>query len=360
MIAAAGLVYAHWTTTLLVQANVNTGRVDVEWQNMFTNDDGVPNPGDGELASNTLYDAWGDQSSLDPSSPTGDRYNKDVARCWADSDGQDLNVNVENAYPSYHCGIHGDIRNRGDIPLRATSIDGYAEFDRCAYWEWEFPDGDNPGPIHDGDVAYDDEGPFADTNGNGEFDGTDYRLWEDCRRGTMDFVPTGTEGAFELQYDGTPQIEGDIALGLRCGFQIDPIMCNWHFVSDDSPFYGDVHNCAENDDAPCAFDESQNNLGEVYELCEGPAYGADGWFHVMQAADQGTQYRWTLEQDFVNWNEFWAGLCTSGVPVVEGDGTETGQYACANDVEGGTWTDPTGTAFDGMVYPADLASCLAG
>ena len=81
MIAAAGLVYAHWTTTLLVQANVNTGRVDVEWQNMFTNDDGVPNPGDGELASNTLYDAWGNSVTY--------RRRKEPAGYVLHSDGPD-------------------------------------------------------------------------------------------------------------------------------------------------------------------------------------------------------------------------------------------------------------------------------
>jgi predicted ribosomally synthesized peptide with SipW-like signal peptide len=129
-LAAAGVVYAHWTDTLKVDAQVNTGTAANTVTAANTDDDGTPNGWDfGDNGGGTKYDAWGATSSDDPSSYTsstsGSRYDKDVARCRVtETVGHMSTVVVENAYPSYHCTIRQAVRNTGSIPLanQATRV----------------------------------------------------------------------------------------------------------------------------------------------------------------------------------------------------------------------------------------------
>ena len=88
LLATAGLVYAHWTATLDLDGEVNTGSVVMAWTGAWTNDDGTVNAGDsGDNGDPTAYEAWGPGSSADPSAAWDatdgtdvSRYNKDVAR----------------------------------------------------------------------------------------------------------------------------------------------------------------------------------------------------------------------------------------------------------------------------------------
>ena len=96
-IATAGLVYAHWTDTLQVNATVNTGTVNMMWQSFGTDDDGISGndlSGTDNNGPAQLYDRWGAASSADPANMyrcTGGvlrlpgrqhhRYDKDVAKC---------------------------------------------------------------------------------------------------------------------------------------------------------------------------------------------------------------------------------------------------------------------------------------
>jgi hypothetical protein len=131
-LATAGLVYAHWTDTLQVNAQVNTGNATLTVSTANTDDDGVGNGWDGpDNGSGTEYDRWGTSSSNDPSSYTapgvGTRYTKDVARCRATGTvGQTSTVLVENAYPSYHCTIRQTVQNTGSIPLKNQATRVYA------------------------------------------------------------------------------------------------------------------------------------------------------------------------------------------------------------------------------------------
>jgi hypothetical protein len=124
-------------------------------------------------------------------------------------------------------------------------------------------------------VNWDDMGPFMDAGFDGEFnEGTDTRLYDQCT-----FV--GDELAFEA-YDGmiawghygdegfVPEIEGFLPGLFGCGEQIDP------------GFQGN----------------------------------AEVGFHVMQAAQQGATYHFSMHQEFVNWNEFDDAWCDGGGPVV--------------------------------------------
>jgi hypothetical protein len=125
------VVYAHWTATLKVDAQVTTGSIVLHWENVFTDDDGTFNSGmdnedgNGAIAPIYVYEADGTTSS-DPSSagPMATRYNKDVADCIADvsSDGSTLQLRVRNAYPSYHCTMWSTFGNEGSVPVKLQSI----------------------------------------------------------------------------------------------------------------------------------------------------------------------------------------------------------------------------------------------
>lgn len=128
MVAAAGVVYAHWTATLKVDANVYTGSIAVHWKSLSTDDDGSNDGWEGiaELANlpPDTYDYWGDTSSDDPSSPAAaTRYTKDVGRCKAAGAGTDtFTLTAENVYPSYYCTTHSVLGNQGSVPVKLQSI----------------------------------------------------------------------------------------------------------------------------------------------------------------------------------------------------------------------------------------------
>lgn len=125
MIAAAGVVYAHWTETLYVNATVNTGEIQVHWKDVWTNDDGDP---DGmEVADVTCI--W--PSGCEIGDPAGrgyaaaaPRYDKDVAECIASisADGYTYTLTVSNAYPSYYCTAWSEFGNQGTVPVKLQSI----------------------------------------------------------------------------------------------------------------------------------------------------------------------------------------------------------------------------------------------
>jgi len=168
LLATAGVAYAHWTDTLAVNAQVNTGTLSVDWADVFTNDDGEINGYDtGDDNDGEIYDRYPTNSSRDPAVPgaAGDdeRYDKDVARCFASGTEGVLSFTVENGYPSYHCDVNARIVNNGSVPVKATS--------------------------------------FA------------YTL-----NGLAQVVDPAT-GVFTL---GNGEITGEIAMGLWCGTQVDP------------------------------------------------------------------------------------------------------------------------------------------
>jgi predicted ribosomally synthesized peptide with SipW-like signal peptide len=124
-LATAGVVYAHWTDTLQVNAQVSTGNVAmVNYQQGATDDDGVNNSFEGvpetPAQDGTNYDRWIGTSSNDPRTwLAGARYDKDVARCRVTAwDAKTTTVMVENTYPSYHCTIVSYLQVTGTVPLR--------------------------------------------------------------------------------------------------------------------------------------------------------------------------------------------------------------------------------------------------
>jgi len=281
LIATAGVIYAHWQDTLKVDATVSTGDINVIWQSYGTDDDGKDNTGFVDSAAQTLealsatddggpgvlaYDAWGTESSADPAEMWRcgfgtcgyklngefglDRYDKDVGKCEvaASSDAKTLTVTITGAYPSYHCTVHSQLSNEGTVPVKAT---GFTLTTPAGY-----------------DLGY---------------VGTEYipAAWgttADCNTpGNEGKCPMGLWTSFPVPL-GYPVMTFDFADGTACGNQLDPFGVT-----------GDM------------------DLNAV-------------WFHIEQGDDPDTPeiengnmdkdfvFHW--EQDFVNWNEWDASMCT--------------------------------------------------
>lgn len=313
ILATVGVVYAHWTSSLIVDTNVNTGNVAMGWYDVHTNDDGADN-GDGEpVASPTYDDMWGEGSSADPANSDGsERYDKDVAACWGGGGGDHASFQLENGYPSYYCAMFALAMNEGSVPVRATSLsvrmggescyfpglDGYNWVgDESSNWlddpsddfEYEGDEFGLPWILDPADILIsgDEFGEFADFDGDGVFDEGDGDVYMECffeERTDLAFMPGEFEGNFAIGYydEGVfiPELTGDIAMGIRCGTQVDP---------------------GEED-----------------------AIQTAGWIHVEQEARQNFNWNWQLKQDFVNWNEFSYFLCTEGTVATDANGNPIG------------------------------------
>ncbi len=287
VLVAAGIGYAHWTSTSRIEANVNTGNMEIGWEAWGTNDDGDLTNDPSANDDPTAVMAWnsGNGTSMDPkdSENPAERYDKNVASCWVDGGGDTLNLNIDGAYPSYHCNVYADAFNWGSVPVKATALRVTAEkgMDVCTLHE-------DPGfsqpdlyPLLRNEGA----GEFVDWNddgfdaGSGDFyvynDGMggwfkvvgDAPLYEYC-----EFVSNSVEPSLVPGHGGhfmwfSDDITLHIEEGILCGWQLDP---GYH-----------------------------NEFGE-------PIGGIDveGWIHVEQGMEQGMRYEISLEQDWVNWNEF--------------------------------------------------------
>ncbi len=297
VVVTAGVVYAHWTSTSSIQGNINTGNIGMGWDAVGTNDDGYV---DNDLSGNDdqtgiVWGAPDNYTSRDPSAwdnPAA-RYDKNVASCWADGGGDMMNVNIDNAYPSYYCHLFANAYNWGSVPVMAAGLtlsaekgsyactahlveaDGQTGNNPVATGEGEFGtfiDVGNDGvftPTVDGWMSGDNLGPFAEVDGAPGFSGIDFRFWDHCvwNGSGMTLNPTGHVGEFLFNDELTFHIED----GILCGTQVDP-----------------------NQGIPTM-----------------------GWIHIEQPAEQGAQYQFTLTQEWVNWNEWDASMCTFNEPETE-------------------------------------------
>jgi predicted ribosomally synthesized peptide with SipW-like signal peptide len=149
MIAAAGVVYAHWTDTLKVEATINTGDLAVLWTDVFTDDDGVGDCGE-EIGDPAIWGGGiGDPADFSTCDTPALRYDKNVASCEvaAVGDGSDTFVlTINNAYPSYHCTIFSTFTNTGSVPVKVQSVEttidpGGMVLGEDAYWHTEIGTG---------------------------------------------------------------------------------------------------------------------------------------------------------------------------------------------------------------------------
>lgn len=130
MLGAMGLGYALWSKALTIDGTVNTGNVDAEFTDAFTDDDNIVDD-DTKDIGDTGSCVNDPDTSCDPdaSGKNVPRKDKDVGQCFANlvSDpvtGQmdTLVVTIQNGYPSYYCTTFFDIHNKGSIPVKIKSI----------------------------------------------------------------------------------------------------------------------------------------------------------------------------------------------------------------------------------------------
>jgi hypothetical protein len=212
-----------------------------------------------------------------------------------------VQFNVENAYPSYHCALTALLSNQGSIPVRATSL----TFSATRSWDDETGHHDASIPINPGP----NEGNFV--------------------------------------FGNTPQVEGDVSLGVRCGTQIDPSNCRYWFTFNDGDngehpaawwgptsedgtgFFADL----DGNDWSCGYDEGSEtyNCGTDASYEPNGEFGDNdfyverdcgleplmttGWIHVLNDAYQNASYQFEMTQEFVNWNEWDVSMCTPGAWV---------------------------------------------
>jgi predicted ribosomally synthesized peptide with SipW-like signal peptide len=139
LMATAGVVYAHWSDTLVVDAQVRTGTFGIHWLEIFTDDDNGNVIGEELLAGGAaLPTPLFGQGSVDPSSAAvvtssgglvtpASRYDKAIGNC---ASGIGLPVvqpgimwvRADNVYPSYHCTIWSRFNNTGSVPAKVQSI----------------------------------------------------------------------------------------------------------------------------------------------------------------------------------------------------------------------------------------------
>jgi len=128
-LGSLGVAYAMWDKYIYIDATVNTGEVNAEFVNAFTDDDGVVDDASkdaGDDGGGTLYEHWGTTSSDDPSEagPNPARYDKDVGKCYVvtDPDPQILHFYVENGYPCYWNTLWFEIKNTGTVPVNIEGL----------------------------------------------------------------------------------------------------------------------------------------------------------------------------------------------------------------------------------------------
>jgi hypothetical protein len=131
-LALAGVLYAHWTDTLEVDGNVQTGEIGAGWFDVSCREPSVegfqvlPGPGGGDLTARPFGlsgdTAWVDQGS--PFSLKGTRYtkwetNKNVAHLILDWTALEpvATLTYFHTYPSYYDDCEMEFTNTGSIPI---------------------------------------------------------------------------------------------------------------------------------------------------------------------------------------------------------------------------------------------------
>ena len=120
-----GLAQAAWSLRLRILGTINTGDAAMSFVAAFTNDDGLvddPNLDPDDTAN--CPNGGRPDSSCDPVGQGRGRRNRDVARCSAalETDGLLASVELDQAYPAYHCTAWFVARNTGSLPLRISGL----------------------------------------------------------------------------------------------------------------------------------------------------------------------------------------------------------------------------------------------
>lgn len=134
-----GVGYTTWNKQNQAEVVVSTNSVDTRYVKVATNDDDVVSYAgwDDDDLGECIWDMDGDtqpdvkNTSCDPegvpaTDGTTPRYEKDIARCYADLDdistGEKFDAHITDGYPSYFCSIRFTLDNNGTVPVKLCAV----------------------------------------------------------------------------------------------------------------------------------------------------------------------------------------------------------------------------------------------
>lgn len=136
-LATVGVGYGLWSKILFIEGTVNTGDVNAEYVEAFTDDDNklddvTKDFNDDDSCSIGSGSCDPRESDEEDANDADHRYDKGVAECFASLAGVDPDpdqegnqgaaVEIDHAYPSYHCNAWFTIKNNGSIPILLHSV----------------------------------------------------------------------------------------------------------------------------------------------------------------------------------------------------------------------------------------------
>lgn len=117
--AALGGAYAAWSDSIFINETVNTGTVDIQWQNAEGTD------GDPDAQAEGYYNEE-DLSVASKTADIKDEIEDDLPGAYVDGKGDILEITLENGYPGYTATVTADIKNIGTIPVKCTFAENVA------------------------------------------------------------------------------------------------------------------------------------------------------------------------------------------------------------------------------------------
>ena len=127
-LGSLGIGYAHWTETLQIKGDVNTGWIDVNFMSQYDNDQpGMIDPtGPGEWDFTGQVPVWNGARLNDPPKDVADTTSTystyDLQQRPANPTGNFAEVIITNGYPSYWGSVAWDLENQGTIPVELWTV----------------------------------------------------------------------------------------------------------------------------------------------------------------------------------------------------------------------------------------------
>ncbi len=227
-LGALGIGYAHWTDTLEIEGDINTGWVDVNFHSQIDND----------LDSNDPNEEgnWVFPSSGGPPWWDGTRENKDVAKTsstfstwvgpWSSSNvtGNTAEMIITDGYPSYWGSVIWDIQNNGNIPVELWKVNLIAVDGPGAPWAAGLP------YALEIDVLY-----YVDADSSGQIDqqldaGDDFSFILSAHNVEQLDPFTDSWGFPKGWLDITIHVEQDAQMKSSYEFTIEYVFANWNEV----------------------------------------------------------------------------------------------------------------------------------
>jgi hypothetical protein len=127
-LGSLGIGYAHWTETLQIKGDINTGWIDVNFMSQYDNDgvNMIDPTGPGEWDFSGPAPVWNGARLNDPPkdvAQTTSTYSTwDQQRSPANPTGNFAEIIVTNGYPSYWGSVAWDLKNHGSVPVELWTV----------------------------------------------------------------------------------------------------------------------------------------------------------------------------------------------------------------------------------------------